>query len=229
MIHSGQANDVKKDPLPVITRLIDDILLDNTDGEVRQIVILGARSSTRAYRLPLKSDLKLFELESPEFFAAKKPRLAALGIVPRCHLKYVPTSFHDDWTDDLLAAGFNSADPTIWVAEDFLYHQTQGQVEQILENSRFLSAPGSLFLGDFFGTRALQRASLQSYLKGLEMRGEPPPFCHDNPAELLANHGWKRVFVIRLGPPEVKDRSIPTPNHTTSIGGFLSYIVMGEC
>jgi methyltransferase (TIGR00027 family) len=214
--------------LPVQTRYFDDTLLD-TAGKVRQVVILGAGYDTRAFWLPLQSELRIFELDLPEVLAEKKASLASLRAVPRCHLRYVPTNFCDDWADDLLTAGFHTGDPTLWIAEDLFFYMTQLEVELLLNNSRRLTAPRSFFVADCSGTGILRQADIQPYLKWLELRGEPLPFCHDKPAELFKSCGWKRVRVLRPGQSEVNDGRFSLLKGKASIVKAQTYLVRAEC
>jgi methyltransferase (TIGR00027 family) len=214
--------------LPVRTRYFDDTLLD-TAGKVRQVVSLGAGYDTRAFWLPLKSELRIFELDLPEVLGKKKASLVSLRAVPRCHLKYIPTNFCDDWADDLLTAGFHCGEPSLWIAEDLFFYMTQLQVELLLNNSRRLAAPRSFFVADCSGTGILRQADIQPYLKWLELRGEPLPFCHDNPVELFKSCGWKRVRVLHPWHPEANYGRFPTMNKKVGKGSAQTYLVKAEC
>jgi methyltransferase (TIGR00027 family) len=224
LARSEQAGGGENKFLPVRTRYFDDVVLAATD-KMRQMVNLGAGFDTRAFRLSLKSDFRIFELDLPEVFAEKEAVLASLGAAPRCHLKYVPTSFDEDWVRCLLAAGFESGAPSLWIAEGLFFYLSQRQVEALLQNSCRIATSRSLFVADFSGAGILERAELQSYLKWLETRGDSPPFCHDDPVELFTSCGWEPSQVLHPGQPEVNYGRFPLLTNRDSTDNAQTHIV----
>jgi methyltransferase (TIGR00027 family) len=77
----------------------------------RQLVILGAGLDTVAYRSPLASQLRIFEVDHPATQAWKRRRLDDAGIAVPDSLSYIPMDFERDLLPERLGAA--GLDPTI--------------------------------------------------------------------------------------------------------------------
>ena len=118
----------------------DDQVLDVVADSFRQIV-LGAGLDTRAYRLPLPSDLHVFEIDLPDLFAFKEPALG--GARPVCHRAIVPADLRDAWTEDLTSAGLQPGKRTLWLDEGSLPYLPIDDRLAALGRVARSSAPGS--------------------------------------------------------------------------------------
>jgi methyltransferase (TIGR00027 family) len=195
--------------LPVRTRYFDNFLQDAVQQHT-QVVLLGAGFDTRAYRLPLPSHIHLFELDSAELLREKAQLLAISAAQPRCSRHPVAANLTgDDWARELLAAGFASERSSVWLAEGLFYYLPAPAVAALLRRARTLSAAGSQLLADIFGTGLLGQPALQAYLRWLEQQGLSPPFCHDDPAALLAPCGWAQVQLTLPGSPRANYGRFP--------------------
>jgi O-methyltransferase involved in polyketide biosynthesis len=56
-----------------------------------------AVSRFRAYRLPLPTDVRLFEVDLPELRAFREPVLAAAQANPRCMRRVVVADLRENW------------------------------------------------------------------------------------------------------------------------------------
>jgi methyltransferase (TIGR00027 family) len=170
--------------LPVRTRWFDAVVLAQAD-RLDQIVLLGAGFDARAFRLSLPRSTRWFELDLPEVFADKEPALASLAAEPACDRLVVASSLTGRWSEDLVAAGFDIARPTLWLAEGLFVYFDAATVARLLDDATLLSQQGSVFAADIFGTGLLR----------LRDWGSRPPYCSDDPTGLFERAGWPDVRV----------------------------------
>ena len=192
--------------LPIRTRYFDDLLLNVA---APQVVLLGAGLDTRAYRLPFADATRVFELDRGEVLEEKERILTPLNARPRCIRRAIAVDLADSWTEHLDAAGFDSVQPSIWIAEGLLFYLSEKHVGSLLRRARFKAGPGSVFAADIFGTGLLDQAYIQPYLRWLESAHLPAPFCTDNPAELFACRGWSPAKITEPGQPDANYGRIP--------------------
>ncbi|BBZ25806.1 putative S-adenosyl-L-methionine-dependent methyltransferase [Mycolicibacterium madagascariense] len=127
----------------VTTRYFDGFFLQAAHAGVRQAVILASGLDTRAYRLPWPTGVVLYEIDQPRVVEFKTRTLAELGVAPTVEHSAVGVDLRDDWPDALHDHGFDSTQPTAWIAEgllDYLPPQTQ---DRLFDAITTLSAPGS--------------------------------------------------------------------------------------
>jgi methyltransferase (TIGR00027 family) len=149
---------VRENPfLPVRTRFFDDLLTAATWAE--QIVLLGAGMDTRAFRLNLPTDTVMFEVDHPEIFTAKNVVLD--GVTPRCQRREVPADLAGEWEPALMAAGFDAARLTLWLAEGLFFYLTEDAVRRLLRTAARLCQARALFRADIFGTGLPRLPSMQ--------------------------------------------------------------------
>ena len=122
----------------VRTRFYDRHLLAATAAGCRQVVLLAAGLDTRAFRLPWPDGVRVFELDLAEVLAFKD---SVLDAVPACGRVVVPVDLLGDWAPDLLAAGFDPAAPTAWLAEGLLIYLSADEADHLLAVVSGLSAP----------------------------------------------------------------------------------------
>jgi methyltransferase (TIGR00027 family) len=196
---TGQGNAY----LPVRTRYFDDRLVEWTDEHRDgQVVLLGAGLDTRAFRLPVPSDVTLFELDRAAVFAEKEPVLASMGARARCRRRVIPTDLEGSWRDDLEAAAFDPHRPTMWVAEGLLFYLSEDAVRALLRDTAALASRGSRFLADAFNVDEATGPTLEPYRRWLRERGRPMPFGVDDPVALFEACGWSSAHVTHPGAPD---------------------------
>jgi methyltransferase (TIGR00027 family) len=127
----------------VRTRFLDELLLDACANGCRQIVTLGAGLDTRAFRLALPGDARLFEVDLRDILAFKERVLAGEQPVAACQRIVVPTDLTGDWTRDLGDAGFDATQPTTWIAEGLLAYLSEQPREAVIDHVTRLSVPGA--------------------------------------------------------------------------------------
>ena len=182
----------------VRSRFFDDFFAAATGAGVRQAVILAAGLDTRAFRLDWRPGTTLYEVDAPMVLAFKESVLANVladkGATARCDRRPVAADLRADWPAPVVAAGFNPAEPTAWLAEGLLQYLPDEAMDSLLGHVHKLSAPGSRIAVDHLpgGTSAIggalergvtERAGPE--LKAIWVAGQQ----HD-PASWLLGHGW---------------------------------------
>ncbi|MDT0552140.1 class I SAM-dependent methyltransferase [Urechidicola vernalis] len=115
------------------TRFIDDLIEKNAVDQIEQYVILGAGYDSRAHRLNLPSDLKIFEVDQPEVQERKRSKL--LNDVPNLeNVTYVSIDFnHQSIKEQLLNAGFDQNKPTVFTLEGVSQYIPKEAVDSTLK------------------------------------------------------------------------------------------------
>jgi methyltransferase (TIGR00027 family) len=205
LVASEQASARENPFLPVRTRFFDDLLTAATWAE--QIVLLGAGMDTRAYRLNLPMDTVVFEVDHSDIFTPKNVVLDS--ITPRSQRREVRADLAGEWEAALVAAGFDAARPTGWLAEGLFFYLTEDTVRRLLRTAARLSRARALFGADIFGTGLRRLPSMQPLIHQRHGPNQPQPFCTDQPVELLAACGWRTDTLVRLGQPQANFGRLP--------------------
>lgn len=186
---SGLSRRVAIPFVEIRTRYFDDWLTGAVGGDIRQLVILAAGFDARAWRLPLPSDLVVYEIDRADVLELKE-RLARGADCPLERRAVGADLLRDDWPAALRAAGFDPSRPSAWIAEGLLLYFEEVQVRQLLDRIAALSAPKSAIAADVddvtFGTSPLTRA----FARKLRSGGTPWRFGTPHPEELFARHGF---------------------------------------
>ncbi|OLR93881.1 SAM-dependent methyltransferase [Actinokineospora bangkokensis] len=194
--------------IPIRTRFVDDCLRDATAGGCGQVVVLGAGLDTRAFRLDWPAGTTVFEVDVPEVLAFKDSVLAGEG--PRCARRVsIPADLTLEWAAPLLAAGFDPAAPTAWVAEGLVGYLSTEQNDSVLRELGRLSAPGSRLV--------------------VTTSADDPAASAGDGAAWLSGYGWTAASfdpaecAAAYGRPGVFDRFEPRPSHR----GYLTAVRTG--
>src|ERR1700735_4478787 len=102
------------------TRFYDDYFAEAGNAGVRQVVILASGLDARPYRLSWPTGTTLYEIDQPEVIEFKTTTLSELGAVPGAEHRPVGIDLREDWAAALRSAGFDTAQPTAWLAEGVL-------------------------------------------------------------------------------------------------------------
>ena len=105
------------------------------------------------------------------------------------------------WTQPLLDAGLDRRTPTTWVAEGLFFHLAAADVASLVCDAAALSAGGSTFLADVFGTGLLALEAMAPLVAARTSAGRPLPFCTDSPETLFRTGGWSHAAVVQPGEP----------------------------
>lgn len=131
------------DAMAARTRFFDAFFADATQAGIRQAVILASGLDARAYRLQWPSGMTVFEVDQPEVIAFKTRTLSALGATPTAQRRTVAIDLRNDWPAALAEAGFDTSQPTAWIAEGLLGYLPPEAQDRLLDNIAALSADGS--------------------------------------------------------------------------------------
>ncbi len=125
------------------TRLIDNAWTDAIRDGIGQIVILGAGSDSRAYRLPESGRAAVFEVDHPATHALKRERLTRmLADIPK-NVRFAAIDFNREGLPDVLATnGVDAALPALFLWEGVTNYLTEEAVDAVLRYVG-MCAPGS--------------------------------------------------------------------------------------
>jgi len=133
----------------VRTQFFDEFFLDATETGLRQAVILASGLDTRAYRMHWPADTTVFELDQPEVIDFKVRTLADMKATPTAHLHSIGIDLRSDWPSALLAHGFDTGQPTAWIAEGLHGYLAADAQDRLLDTITGLSAPNSRIAVDW--------------------------------------------------------------------------------
>lgn len=134
------------------TRFGDDFLRKHYYKQVnpcRQVVLLGAGFDSRAYRMSDVPDCVFFEVDQQTTFDVKEPLLKGDELAVRDR-RVVATEFSGarqnsrvlpQWGLDLLAQGFDTSVPTVWLLEGLMMYLTIQDQKVLIKAIGDLSPP----------------------------------------------------------------------------------------
>ena len=100
---------------------------------VRQVVVLGAGLDTFAYRHPLGSELRVFEVDHPATQAWKRARLDAAEIAIPPNMAFVPVDFETQrLRPQLEAQGFDPALPAFFMILGVIGYLSLAAIDELL-------------------------------------------------------------------------------------------------
>lgn len=212
----GLADDVTlSDMLPAYagyaalrTRYFDDLALEACRGGIRQVVMPAAGLDGRGFRLPWPAGTRLYELDIPEVLAFKRRALAAGPPEATCERREIPVDLRSDWPLPLRAAGFDPAQPTVWIIEGLMVYMDDPDNDRLLERIARLSAPGSRLLSDHMHVdlARLPDGEIVDALTGID---EVWRSSVEHPDEWLAGYGWTVEIADPSKVAAAYDRPVP--------------------
>jgi methyltransferase (TIGR00027 family) len=223
--HARRLHEMARDYQAVRTHYFDGYFNAAVRIGIRQVVVLAAGLDSRAYRLNWPAGTTVFEIDQPKVLGYKTSTLDAHGAVPKARRVPVAVDLRDDWPAALIAAGFDPAQPTAWLAEGLLPYLPGDAQDRLFDLVTAHSAAGSQLAVEAFNLhpsqyspekRAARRertAQLRERL-GLDLDVDTLMYTDDtrtDAAEWLAEHGWRVDAVpsaeemTRLGRPATQD------------------------
>ncbi len=217
--HGQRVHRLGVDYQAVRTHFFDQYFGDAVGAGIRQVVILAAGLDSRAYRLNWPADTTVYEIDQPRVLEYKSRILEADGAVATARRRPVAIDLRDDWAAALTAAGFDSTEPTAWLAEGLLPYLPADAQDRLFEMFTALSAPDSRVAVEVFGMNS--RGNTQRWLRmrerlGLDVNVEALTYHEpdrSDAAQWLADRGWRvhevnnREEMARLGRPIPEDLS----------------------
>jgi methyltransferase (TIGR00027 family) len=192
---------------------------------IRQVVILAAGLDSRAYRLDWPAGTTVFEIDQPKVLGYKTSTMDIHGAVPKARRVPVAVDLRDDWPAALIAGGFDTAQPTAWLAEGLLPYLPGDAQDRLFEMVTTLSAAGSQIAVEAFNLHPAQYSAERRAARrertvqlrerlGLDLDVDTLMYTDDpraDAAEWLAEHGWRVDAVpsaeemTRLGRPATEE------------------------
>ena len=223
--HARRLHEMARNYQAVRTHYFDGYFNAAVHTGIRQVVILAAGLDSRAYRLDWPAGTTVFEIDQPKVLGYKTSTLDAHGAVPKARRLPVAVDLRDDWPAALIAAGFDPAQPTAWLAEGLLPYLPGDAQDRLFDMITSHSAAGSRIAVEAFNLHPLQyspekraarrerTAQLRERL-GLDLDVDSLMYTDDTRAEAaewLAENGWRVDAVpsaeemTRLGRPATED------------------------
>jgi methyltransferase (TIGR00027 family) len=178
--------------MAVRTRFFDDLTMQAVRQGIAQIVIVAAGMDARAFRLDLPPRTQLFELDRKEVLDVKNEILRSEDAQARCQRTAIASDFGDEWDWGLSwAAGFKSAEPSLWIIEGLLYYLTEEDVRRLLTGISGCASSGSMLGADLVSGSYFRSPWTKPALEMMEARGMAWRFGSDDPEGLFAKYGWR--------------------------------------
>jgi methyltransferase (TIGR00027 family) len=185
--------------MAVRTRFFDNFFTEATKAGVRQAVILAAGLDTRAYRLPWPSGTVVYEIDQPQVIEFKTRTLAELGAAATADRKTVAVDLRDDWVGALRDIGFNTEQPTAWIAEGLLGYLPPDAQDRLFDTITTLSFSGSRigtgYVPDIRDRIAKRGKEISERWRRLGLNVNWADLVYDgernDAAEYLAARGWQ--------------------------------------
>jgi methyltransferase (TIGR00027 family) len=220
-------------------KYFDDYFADATGAGLRQVVIVASGLDARPYRLSWPAGTTVYEIDQPEVIEFKTTTLSAIGAVPAAQHRTVGIDLREDWPAALRAAGFDTAQPTAWLAEGVLIGFLPPAAEvRLLDNVIALSAAGSRLAADYgtiFASSEESQQQARLMAEGwrrqgldLDIANLTYPGAHTDVAAHLQAHGWETTrshltdLFTAAGLPELGEAEHQAPAATIS---FVSAVL----
>ena len=198
-------HDMSRDYQAVRTHYFDEYFHAAMRAGIRQVVILAAGLDSRAYRLDWPAGTTVFEIDQPKVLEYKTSTLDAHGADPRAHRIPVAVDLRDDWPAALTDAGFDSAQPTAWLAEGLLPYLPPDAQDRLFELVTTHSAPGSQIAVEAFSMdlsaqndqdriARRERTARMRELSGIDIDVDTLTYADGDRADAagwLSDHGWR--------------------------------------
>lgn len=209
------------------THFFDAYFAGAAAAGICQHVILAAGLDSRAYRLDWPAGTTVYEVDQPKVLEYKAATLSNHGAQPSTDRREVAADLRFDWVKALRDKGFDSQQPTSWLAEGLLMFLPREAEERLFADIDELSAPGSrVCLEEFTFDAATQEAFRRRRAKAEGLRDQLgdenvfdpgdlwyPDDQRCDPASWFDTHEWRvesvvgRDYLTRLGrrPPQDPD------------------------
>jgi methyltransferase (TIGR00027 family) len=152
----------------VLQRFVDEGRQRSINGELQQLVILGAGYDSRAYRFELPQPARVFEVDHPATQSDKLDKVRAIfGELPG-HVRYVPVDFNTQSLADCLhAAGFAPGGRTLFIWQGVSMYLSGAAVDATLDFVAHQSGPGSAIVFDYVYQAVLDGVQPHSEVGGM--------------------------------------------------------------
>ena len=180
-------------PMTVRTRYFDDFLLRTVqESGLRQVALLAAGLDTRALTAcPGRRARAASSWTRPRCWRTRRAILSQAGAQPACQRFAVPADLTTPWGEKLVQAGFDPAQPSMWLLEGFLFYISSEDIRRVLGAVSALAAPGSWLGGDVVNSVVLTSPYTVKWVEMQAALGAPWIGTLDDPTGTLAALGWE--------------------------------------
>lgn len=183
---------------------LDHALMNFVNSGGRNIVIVGVGWDMRPFRLPLPEGTNIFELDFPTTLAARRNRLDELHVhespgISRCN---IPIDVRTMPLAPALAEHLNFDEPVFIAWEGMNMYFQEEEVRSVLKGMLpVLRNPNSLLWVDLVDREAVMHPekypeSVQNFMRGMQILGEPFTFGPESPADLMESAGLRGLEVV---------------------------------
>lgn len=197
------------------TRHLDDVVRHFTKAGGRDIINVGVGWDMRPFRLPLPAGTRFVELDFPTTLAERATRLADHNIADKPGITRVaiPIDLRTMSVREALEGQIPSDRPVLIIWEGMSMYFEEEEVRQMLgEFKPLLSHPDSLLWFDIVDREPIVNPgafpeSIQGFMHGMQVLGEPFTFGSDTPQEFVESAGLRCLEVVTsdLFFPEAND------------------------
>lgn len=210
----------------VRTHWLDAGIIEAVSAGCRQVVLLAAGLDTRAVRLDVAAGTRFFEIDFEKVLEFKRTVLEGGGVPPRHECFGVAADLTaGDWSDRLIAAGFDPGQATVWVAEGILIYFDSGTNDRLIAALTGISAPGSRLLAGHFGAGSLTEAQTKEMTQRTTAGGYGFRSHVDDPVAWLAQWGWEAAAVTIKQHGTALGRTLP---YEETPGQEIAWLVSGR-
>jgi len=187
------------------TRHLDDALRNFVRGGGRQVVNVGVGWDMRAFRLDLPEGMKLYELDFPTTLEERRRRLAQQEVAERPGVTRieVPIDLRTMSLAEVLAGQVDLDQPLFLAWEGMSMYFSEEEVLAILEGMQpLLQHPDSLLWLDLVDREPVETpeqfpSSIQQFMRGMRVLGEPFTFGVDDAEEFLQSAGLRCLEAVK--------------------------------
>ncbi|MEX0937407.1 MAG: SAM-dependent methyltransferase [Pirellulales bacterium] len=183
---------------------LDRAMMQFIEAGGRDIVIVGVGWDMRPFRLNLPPGVRIYELDFPTTLAERRRRLAALGIdnplgVTRID---VPIDVRTMPLAPVLQEHIDGDVPVFIAWEGMSMYFNEAEVLRILDGiAPLMRHRDSLLWVDVVDREAVESPerfpdSVQKFMRGMQILGEPFTFGTESPAALLQSAGFDCLEVV---------------------------------
>jgi methyltransferase (TIGR00027 family) len=183
--------------LTIVTKFFDDAVVRVVhDCALTQVVIIGAGTDTRAFRLDWPPGIRVFEVDVLDVLEHKEHVVQRHGARPRCERRVVDVTCRGSLTHALSRQGFDPSRRTAFLLERL--HCLQPEAADRLVREVTAAAEDGSWIGvALIANNMLRARFLQQALRKLESIGLPSwGFGVDDPDAWLRARGWSSQSVV---------------------------------
>ncbi|MEU1277179.1 SAM-dependent methyltransferase [Streptomyces sp. NPDC005805] len=224
-IQVAEAGRLNQGHFVLRTRYFDDWFRAAAQAGCRQAVLVAAGLDTRAFRLEWPDGFRVFEIDLPGLMAFKEAVLGVRGAEPSCERTAVHADLREEWTADLLAAGFDASVPTAWLVEGLMMYLEPADNDRLARRIGSLSAPGSRLAIEHVNHAYTELPQLRAVHERLRKVGAAWRSTLEDPRGWLAGHGWTATVTPQSELAARHGRPVPELTDPERVGDARMWLV----